>query len=105
MTGWRLGWAVARRDLVARATPLNEFIISHAPTFVQKAGEVALAQGEDDIAARAELFHERMSFCYDALSSVKGITLPKPDGAFYLFPRIEGITDSFAFALELLRTT
>jgi len=34
MTGWRLGWAVARRDLIAKATPLNEFIISHAPTFV-----------------------------------------------------------------------
>lgn len=105
MTGWRLGWAVARRDLIARATPLNEFIISHAPTFVQKAGEVALAQGEDEIAARAELFHERMSFCYTALSSLKGVTVPKPDGAFYLFPRIAGVTDSFAFALELLKTT
>lgn len=105
MTGWRLGWAVARRDLVARATPLNEFIISHAPSFVQKAGETALTQGEDDIAARAELFHERMSFCYGALASVKGVTVPRPEGAFYLFPRIAGVTDSFGFALDLLKST
>jgi aspartate/methionine/tyrosine aminotransferase len=105
MTGWRLGWAVARRDLIGRATPLNEFIVSHAPTFLQKAGEVALAQGEDEIAARAELFHERMSFCYQALSSVKGVVTPKPDGAFYLFPRIAGVEDSYAFAHELLLTT
>ncbi|MFN8486512.1 MAG: pyridoxal phosphate-dependent aminotransferase [Caldilineaceae bacterium] len=105
MTGWRLGWAVARRDLIKQATPLNEFIISHAPTFIQKAGEVALRQGEDDVAARAELFHERMMFCYNALTSVKRITVPKPDGAFYLFPRIEGVEDSFAFALRLLKET
>ena len=105
MTGWRLGWAVARRDLIKQATPLNEFIISHAPTFVQKAGEVALQQGEDDVAARAELFHERMMFCYNALAAVKRITVPKPDGAFYLFPRIDGVEDSFAFALRLLQET
>src|ERR1035438_10384235 len=37
MTGWRVGWLVARRDLAEKATQLNEFIISHAPTFAQKA--------------------------------------------------------------------
>ncbi len=105
MTGWRLGWAVARRDLIERATPLNEFIISHAPTFIQKAGEVALQQGEAELAERAELFQARMLFCYQALSSVKAITVPKPDGAFYLFPRINGVEDSFAFALKLLKAT
>ena len=46
MTGWRLGWLVARRDLAAKATQLNEFVVSHAPTFTQKAGETALAEGE-----------------------------------------------------------
>nr|HMN27806.1 pyridoxal phosphate-dependent aminotransferase [Caldilineaceae bacterium] len=105
MTGWRLGWAISRRDLIRRAIPLNEFIISHAPTFIQKAGEAALAHGEDEIAARAELFHERMEFCYRALAGLKGVTAPKPDGAFYLFPRLDGVTDSFSFALDLLRTT
>ncbi len=105
MTGWRLGWAVARRDLIAKAAPLNEFIISHAATFVQRAGLVALAQGEDEIAARAELFHERMTFCYNALAATKGVTVPKPEGAFYLFPRLDGMTDSFAYCLRLLQET
>jgi aspartate/methionine/tyrosine aminotransferase len=105
MTGWRLGWAVARRDLIAKAAPLNEFIISHAATFVQRAGLVALAQGEDEIAARAELFHERMTFCYNALTATKGVTVPKPEGAFYLFPRIDGMSDSFAYCLRLLQET
>src|SRR5579871_770022 len=39
MTGWRLGWLVGRRDLVARATQLNEFVVSHAASFAQRAGE------------------------------------------------------------------
>lgn len=105
MTGWRLGWAVARADLIAKAGPLNEFIVSHATTFIQRAGLAALEQGEDEIAARAELFHERMSFCYHALAATRGVTVPKPEGAFYLFPRIEGVTDSFAFCLALLKET
>jgi len=105
MTGWRLGWAVGRADLVAKAGPLNEFIVSHAATFIQRAALAALAQGEDEIAARTELFHERMSFCYNALTSTKGVTVPKPEGAFYLFPRVDGITDSFAFCLALLKET
>ena len=51
MTGWRLGWLVARRDLAAKATQLNEFIVSHAPSFAQKAGETALAEGEAELRA------------------------------------------------------
>ncbi len=105
MTGWRLGWVVARRDLVRKATQLNEFIISHAATMVQRAGLVALQQGEDAVAAQVEQLHENMAFCAAALQSVPQITLPKPEGAFYLFPRIEGLDDSFDFALRLLRET
>lgn len=105
MTGWRLGWAISRRDLISKAQPLNEFIVSHAPTFLQKAGEVAIAKGEDDVLARAELFQERVDYCHRMLSSVKGISVPKPDGSFYLFPRIDGLSDSFNFALQLLRET
>lgn len=104
MTGWRLGWAVARADLIAQAAPLNEFIVSHAPTFIQRAGLVALTQGEDEVAARAELFHERMSFCYNALANTKGVTLPKPEGAFYLFAKIDGVDDSFRFCVDLLKS-
>jgi len=103
MTGWRLGWVVSRADLAAKASQLNEFIVSHAASMIQKAGEAALGQGDDEINGMVELFHERMSFCYQALASVKRISLSKPEGAFYLFPQIEGVEDSFDFALALLQ--
>ena len=105
MTGWRLGWVTARADLAHKATQLNEFIISHAPSMVQRAGEVALRRGEDEVAAQLEQLHERMAFCAGALNGVARIRLPKPEGAFYLFPQIDGLDDSVAFALRLLRET
>jgi aspartate/methionine/tyrosine aminotransferase len=105
MTGWRLGWLVARRDATAKATQLNEFIVSHAPTFAQKAGEVALAEGEAELRRMLERLKENRDLCLDALRGVAGVTVPKPDGAFYVFPRIDGLTDSFGFCRRLLEET
>ena len=102
MTGWRLGWLVGRADMIQKAAQLNEFVVSHAATFVQRAGEAALSRGDDEVRERTLLFRERMLYCYEALSSVAGIAIPKPEGAFYLFPRIDGLDDSFAFAFALL---
>jgi hypothetical protein len=105
MTGWRVGWLVARRDLAEKATELNEFIISHAPTFAQKAAETALAEGEDELRRMLERLRQNRDLCLDALRGLPGVTVPKPDGAFYLFPRVEGLTDSFAFCRQLLEET
>jgi len=105
MTGWRVGWLVARRDLAAKATQLNEFIVSHAPTFAQKAGETALAQGEEELVRMLARLKENRDLSMDALRGLPGVTVPKPDGAFYLFPRIDGVTDSFAFCKRLLEET
>jgi aspartate/methionine/tyrosine aminotransferase len=105
MTGWRVGWLVARRDMGAKATQLNEFIISHAPSFAQKAGETALAEGEPELRRMLERLHENREICMQALSGIAGVTLPKPDGAFYVFPRIDGLDDSFAFCRRLLEET
>jgi len=105
MTGWRVGWLVARRDLAGKATQLNEFIISHAPSFAQKAGETALAEGEPELRRMLERLRENRDTCLQALAGVAGVTMPKPDGAFYVFPKIDGLRDSFAFCKRLLEET
>ena len=102
MTGWRLGWLVSRRDAVRKATQLNEFIVSHAPSMAQKAGETALLKGEAEIQSMLERYKDQLRFCRRSLSAIPAITLPEPDGAFYLFPRIQGLTDSFSFCVALL---
>jgi aspartate/methionine/tyrosine aminotransferase len=105
MTGWRLGWLVARGDLAAKATQLNEFVVSHAPSFAQKAGETALAEGEPELLRMLERLKHNRDQCLEALNGIGGLTVPAPDGAFYVFPRIEGLRDSFAFCRRLLEET
>jgi aspartate aminotransferase len=102
MTGWRLGWLVSRADMVHKATQLNEFVVSHAPSFTQKAGETALRDGEDELRSMVERLRVGRDLVRDALTQLPGVTVPQADGAFYLFPRIEGIQDSFEFCRQLL---
>ena len=105
MTGWRLGWLVARRDLAMRAGQLNEFIVSHAPSFAQRAAETALLWGENVLAEMLVKLRDNRDFCLAALRKMPRVTVPNPDGAFYLFPRIAGVTDSFDFCKRLLLET
>jgi aspartate aminotransferase len=102
MTGWRLGWVLAPRELGRKATQLNEFVVSHAPSFTQKAGEAALAEGEPELLSMLQRLKENRDLCLEAFQSMRGVTLPAPDGAFYLFPRIDGLADSFGFCKRLL---
>jgi aspartate/methionine/tyrosine aminotransferase len=105
MTGWRIGWLVARADLAERATQLNEFIISCAPSFVQKTAGIALAEGEASLREMLALYKTNRDFCVDAFRKMPGVKLPSPDGAFYVFPRIDGLMDSFGFCKRLLLET
>jgi hypothetical protein len=105
MTGWRIGWLVARADLAAKATQLNEFVVSHAPSFAQKAGETALTEGEAELLRMLERLKRNRDLCLGALGGIPGLSVPYPDGAFYLFPRIDGLGDSFEFCRRLLEET
>lgn len=105
MTGWRLGWLIGRADLIGRAAQLNEFMVSCPAAFTQKAGEIALAQGEAALREMLENLRQNRDFCVAALRRMPRVTVPVPEGAFYLFPRIEGLTDSFEFCKRLLLET
>lgn len=102
MTGWRLGWLVSRPDLIRKATQLNEFVVSHAPSMAQKAGEIALRDGEAELKTMVERLKKNRDFVREALRQMPGVTVPQAEGAFYLFPKIEGLQDSFEFCRQLL---
>jgi len=102
MTGWRIGWFVGRRDIGEKATQLNEYIISHAASFVQRAAQTALVHGEEELKRMLVRLKGNRDFCLAALRQMPGVTVPSPDGAFYLFPKIAGLTDSFSFCKRLL---
>jgi aspartate/methionine/tyrosine aminotransferase len=102
MTGWRVGWLVCPPSFGRTVGPLNEFVVSHAATFAQKAAEVALVEGEPFVQELVAGLREKRDLCLSALRELPGVTVPDPDGAFYLFPRIDGLTDSFEFCRRLL---
>ena len=102
MTGWRLGWLVGRNDAVRKAVELNEFVVSHAPAMAQKAGEAALLKGESELKTMLGQYQRNLDFCLNSLQGVEGVVLPEPEGAFYLFPRIQGLRDSFEFCRAFL---
>ena len=105
MTGWRLGWLIARPDLATRVTQLNEFIISHAASFTQKAAEVALAHGETTVLDMVAQYRSNRDYCLERIAAMPRLSVPEPEGAFYLFPRVEGLKDSFEFCKDLLLKT
>ena len=102
MTGWRVGWLVARAGIGPKLAQLNEFFVSHAATFTQVAALTALEEGEEELARMVEGLREKRDLCLSALRAMPGVTVPEPAGAFYLFPRIEGLTDPFEFCKRLL---
>ncbi len=102
MTGWRVGWLVTRADLGPKLAQLNESFVSHAATFSQMAARVALAEGEPELRKMIAALKENRDFCIAALREMPGVTVPEPDGAFYVFPRIAGLDDSFDFCRRLL---
>ena len=102
MTGWRVGWLVTRNDLGPKLAQLNEFFVSHAATFSQIAAQTALAEGEEELRRMIASLKQNRDFCIDALRRMPGLTVPEPDGAFYVFPRVSGMDDSFAFCHRLL---
>jgi aspartate/methionine/tyrosine aminotransferase len=105
MTGWRLGWIAGRKDLVQRATELNEYAVSCPAGFTQKAAETALRQGETFVQDLQTQLRANRDYCVSMLAKAPGLTIPAPEGAFYLFPRVEGLTDSFEFARRCLLDT
>jgi len=102
MTGWRVGWLVARPDVGPKLAQLNEFYVSHAATFAQVAAEVALTEGEEELRRMVADLESNRDFCVSALRAMPGVTVPEPAGAFYLFPRLDGLDDSAAFCKRLL---
>lgn len=102
MTGWRLGWVVAPRELTAAIEKMTEFNIAHPTTFVQWGGVAALDHGDDYIETLVRRYAEAAELVYDRLSPLPRVRLSRPRSAFYAFFRLDGVDDSLAYATELL---
>lgn len=102
MTGWRLGWVVTPRQLEIPWQIMSENFNTGATVFAQSAAAVALRDGEPLVKDLRQHYAAGRELVMDILGSHPRIELSEPAGAFYAFPRIEGITSSLDFSLALL---
>ena len=87
MTGWRLGWAMGPREMMAPICKIHQFGIMSAPTTAQFAGIEAMRSGEDDVQRMRLQYDMRRRYLVDELRSM-GLDCFEPMGAFYVFPSI-----------------
>ncbi len=102
MTGWRIGYAAATREIIAAMTKIHQYTIMSAPTMGQVAAIEALKSGEDSAAEMIGDYSRRRLVMVKGLCDI-GLTCFDPKGAFYAFPSIRstGMT-SEEFAEKLL---
>ena len=102
MTGWRLGWMVTPKRYTEQLAVLAECFNTSAPAFIQRAGVVALEQGEAFVQQLREQYAGGRQLVMDILGKHPRIELDAPEGAFYAFPKLRGLKDSLAFVQGLL---
>ncbi|MFC1993453.1 aminotransferase class I/II-fold pyridoxal phosphate-dependent enzyme [Chloroflexota bacterium] len=102
MTGWRIGYAVATREIISAMTKIHQYTMMCAPTMAQVAAIEALKSGEDSVIEMVEDYNRRRLIIVKGLCDI-GLSCFEPKGAFYAFPSIKrtGLT-SEEFAEKLL---
>ncbi|MFC1981954.1 aminotransferase class I/II-fold pyridoxal phosphate-dependent enzyme [Chloroflexota bacterium] len=102
MTGWRIGYAAAPKEIIAAMTKIHQYTMMCAPTMGQVAAIEALKAGEKSATEMVEDYNRRRLVMIKGLSDA-GLSCFEPKGAFYAFPSIKctGLT-SEEFAERLL---
>ncbi len=114
MTGWRLGYMYFKGegkqlDALRLGVEKQCRIRLCANTPVQIAGAAALNGPQDFVKGIVDRLRERRDYAFKRLNEIEGITTTKPEGAFYIFPKIESIgqrwKNDMEFVVDLLKQT
>ena len=94
MTGWRLGWMLGPRELMAMASALQSHLTSHPSSITQRAATFALENQpavEASVDEMVGIFRQRRDAIVAGLAAIDGMVCPPPEGAFYVFPDVRGL--------------
>lgn len=91
MTGWRVGWLIGPADVVKAVSTLQSHLTSNVNNIAQRAAVAALTGPQDDVVAMGEAFDRRRRLAVEMLSAIDGVTVPEPQGAFYVYPDVSAL--------------
>ncbi|MBM3636757.1 MAG: aminotransferase class I/II-fold pyridoxal phosphate-dependent enzyme [Alphaproteobacteria bacterium] len=102
MTGWRIGWLECHPSLAQAAENLIQYSSSGVPTFLQRGAIAAIDHGKNFIEHQIARAHEGRKIVCDALGKLPQLSFMIPEGAFYLYFKVEGTSDSMSLAKSLI---
>ena len=105
MTGWRMGWLITPLAFTETLDRLIEFNTSGAPHFLQHACVTAIRDGEPFVHEMVERCRRGGELVFQRLSALPRVHMARPRGAFYAFFGLDGLTDSLAYAKDILEKT
>lgn len=102
MTGWRQGWMQYPASLAPIAERFIQYNTSGSPVFLQKGCAYAVEHGDDFVDAQVATARKNRDIVVQAFRQNSKLKFQVPDGAFYMFFSIEGMTDSLATCLRII---
>lgn len=102
MTGWRMGWMVHPEGLSGTVAKLIQISTSGVPQFIQRAGIAALEGGDEVIEGLRTRCLVGRDIVFDRLDKWPRVRATRPNGAFYAFFAVDGMSDSVPFCKELI---
>lgn len=104
MTGWRIGYAAAAKEIITAMTNIQSQSTSNPNSIAMKASTEALVGPQDAVSAMVGEFDKRRVYMVERLNRIKGITCLRPNGAFYAFPNVTGLLGKY-FNGKLIETS
>ena len=102
MTGWRIGYMISNSSVIDAADKFQQQTITCAPSISQMGALEALNDDESPEKMK-EIFKKRLELITSLVENIPGLTLNRPDGAFYIFPRYDMNLSSVEFCQEALK--
>jgi aspartate aminotransferase len=91
MTGWRVGWAIGPSDVIDAAARHQSHATGNVNNVAQMAALAAITGPQDTVIAMREAFDKRRHTIVSMLQGAAGVECHEPEGAFYVFPRVESL--------------
>ncbi|MBF0585395.1 pyridoxal phosphate-dependent aminotransferase [Prosthecochloris sp. N3] len=91
MTGWRIGYLAGPQWIIKACDKIQSQTTSNPNSIAQKAAVAALNGDQQVVEDRRLEFEKRRDFMYKALNEIPGVSAALPDGAFYIFPSVQGV--------------
>jgi aspartate aminotransferase len=114
MTGWRVGYLAAHKDIASACEKMQSQITSGTCSIAQRAALAALQGGRSSADEMVEAYRRRRDLVLELVDDIPGFRTPTPSGAFYIFPDVSSyygksdgtttITNSADFSMYLLNT-